>query len=98
MSMAWLPPGAPLLSRRHAVVLQLPPCLTAKRANSYDRMRNAVIPIRARSAGLIWARRDRQQAAEWGSDARSECQTFAPRLHAVLLLHHRSADAQTAGT
>src|SRR5258708_2163616 len=76
MSMAWLPPGAPLLSRpscgrvpsavmprRRAVVFPLLSCLAAKRANSHDCMRNAVIPIMARSAALTWARRDRQQAA-----------------------------------
>src|SRR5215831_6284732 len=97
MSMAWLPPGAPLLSRRRAVVFQLLSCLTAKHANSCGIARNAVIPIMARHAALTWARTDRQQVAEWGSDAHSECQIFAPRLQVVLLLHHRSADAQTAG-
>jgi len=98
MSMAWFPPGAPLLSRRRAVVLELPSCLTAKHANSCEIARNAVIPIMARSAVLTWARRDCQPVAECGSDARSECQTFAPRLQADLLLHHRSANAQTGGT
>src|SRR6266404_6452950 len=87
--------GRPFLSCRRAVVLQLPPCLTAKRSNSYDCMRNAVIPIMARPAALTWARRDRQQVAEWESGARSECRTFAPRLQADRLLHHRSANAQT---
>src|SRR5713101_3171659 len=75
-----------------------PSCLTAKRANSYDRVRNAVIPIMARYAALTWVRRDRQQVADSASDARSECQTFAPRLQADRLLHHRSANAQTGGT
>ena len=98
MSMAWLPAGAPLLSRRRAVVFPLPACLTAKHANSCEIARNAVIPIMARYAALTWKRTDRQQVAEWESDAHSECQIFAPRLQADLLLHHRSADAQTAGT
>jgi len=98
MSMAWLPLGAPLLSRRRAVVFQPRSCLTAKHANSYDRVRNAVIPIVAKSAVLTWVRTDRQQVAAWESGARCECQTFAPRLQADLLLHHRSANAQTAGT
>ena len=95
MLMAWLPPGAPLLPCV-AVVFPLPSCLTAKHANSCDIARNAAIPIMARPA-LTLARRDRQQLAEWGSAAQFECQIFAPRLQAVLLLHHRSADAQTAG-
>src|SRR6266849_4413792 len=64
-----------------------PSCLTAKRANSYDRVRNAVIPIMAGYAAPTWARRDRQQVAEWESDAHSECQIFAPRLHVGLLLN-----------
>ena len=98
MSMAWLPPGAPLLSRRRAVVFQLPSYLTAKHANSCEIARNAVIPIMARSAALTSARRDRQHVADSESDVRSECQTFAPRLHADLLLHHRSANGQKAGT
>ena len=98
MSMAWLPPGAPLLSRRRAVVFALPSCLTAKHANSCEIARNAVIPIMATYAALTWARRDRQQVADSESDARSECQTFAPRLQADCLLHHRSANAQTGGT
>ena len=93
MSMAWLPPGAPLLSRRRAVVFPLPSWLTAIHANSWEIARNAVIPIMVRYAALTSARRDRQQVVEWGSDAHSECQIFAPRLQAVLLLHHRSADA-----
>ncbi len=80
MSMALLPPGAPLLSRRRAVVFPLPSCLAAKHANSCEIARNAVIPIMAGSAGLTSARRDRQQVAEWDWDARSECQAFAPRL------------------
>ena len=98
MSMAWLLPGARLLSRRRAVVFPLPSCLTAKHANSCEIARNGVIPVMARSVVLTSARRDRQQVAEWGSDAQSECQTFAPRPQAVLLLHHRSGDAQTART
>ena len=98
MSMAWLPSGAPLLSRRRGVVLRLPSCLNAKHANSCEMARNAVISIMARSAGLIWVRTDRQQAAERESGALSECQTFASRLQADLLLRHRSANAQTAGT
>jgi hypothetical protein len=88
----------PLLSCRRAVVLQLPSCLTAKHANSWEIARNAVIPIIAGSAALTSARRDRQQAPEWGSDAHSESQIFAPRLQVDRLLHHRSANAQTAGT
>src|SRR5712692_8628314 len=57
-----------------------------------------VIPITAGSAALTWARIDRQHVAEWESGARSECQTFAPRLQAGLSLNHRSANAQMAGT
>ena len=80
MSMAWLLAGAPLLSRRRAVVLRLPSCLTAKHANSWEIARNAVIPIMARYAALTWAQRDRQQAAGSDSNAHSECQIFALRL------------------
>ena len=98
MSMAWLPPGAPLLSCRRAVVFPLPSCLTAKRANSCEIARNGVIPVMARSVVLTSARRDRQRVAERDSDAQSERRTFAPRLQADLLLTHRSANAQTAGT
>ena len=66
---------------------------------THGRLReNAVIPIMARYAALTWVRRDRQQVADPESDARSECQTFAPRLQADCLLHHRSANAQTGGT
>src|SRR5215470_15933294 len=79
------------------VVLELLSCLTAKHANSCEIARNAVIPIMARPAALTSARRDRQQVAEWGSGAQSECQIFAPEQQAVLLLHRRSADAQTRG-
>ena len=80
------------------VVFQQPSCLTAKHAHSCETARNAAIPIMVRYAALTSARRDRQQVAEWGADAQSECQIFAPQLQAVLLLHRRSADAQTAGT
>jgi hypothetical protein len=80
------------------VVFPLLSCLTAKHANSCEIARNAIILIMARYAALTSARRDRQQVAELGSDAHSECQLFAPRLQGVLLLHHRSADAQTDGT
>src|SRR6266446_1869828 len=90
--------GRPFLSCRRAVVFPLPSCLTAKHANSCEIARNAVIPIMARYAALTSARRDRQQVTEWGADAHSECQIFAPRLQAVFLMHHRPADAQTAGT
>jgi hypothetical protein len=79
-------------------VFQLPSCLTAEHANSYDRVRNAVIPIMAKSAVLTSVRKDRQQVAEWKSDACSERQTFAARLQADLSLNHRSANAQTGGT
>lgn len=71
MTMVWLPPGAPLLSRRRAVVFPLPSCLTAKHANSCEIARNAVIPIMASYAALTCPRRGRQQAAEWVSDAGS---------------------------
>jgi hypothetical protein len=98
MSMTWLPAGAPLLSRRHAVALALLSCLPAKTCELVQIALNAAIPIMARSAVLTSAPRDRQQVADSESDARSECQTFAPRLQADLLLHHRSANAQTAGT
>jgi hypothetical protein len=81
-----------------AVAFPLLSCLTAKHANSCEIARNAVIPIMVRYAVLTWARRDRQPAAERVSDVRFERQTFAPGLQAVLLLHHRSADAQTAET
>ena len=97
MSMAWLPVGAPLLSRRRAVVFPLPSWLTAKHANSCEVARNAVIPIMARSVALTWARRDRQQVAELNSDAQSECQTFAHRRRADRWLHHRSANARAGG-
>jgi transposase-like protein len=59
---------------------------------------DASAEVMAASAALTSARRDRQRVAEWGSGAHSECQIFAPQLQAILLLHHRSADAQTART
>src|SRR5712671_5507071 len=77
---------------------RVPPAVMPGR-NTCELMRDCakcVIPITAGSAALTWARRDRQQVAEWESGARSECQTFAPRLQAGLLLHHRSANAHTA--
>jgi hypothetical protein len=46
---AWHSPRAPVYL---AVVLLLPPCVTAKRANLRDRLRNAVIAIMASSAAL----------------------------------------------
>ena len=90
--------GRSFLSCRRAVVFPLPSCLTAKHANSCEIALNAAIPIMARSAVLTSARRDRQRVTDSESDARSECQTFAPRLQADLLLHHRSANAQMAAT
>ena len=60
MSMAWLPPGAPFLSRRRAVVFPLPSCLTAKHAKSCDCVRNAVIPIMAGAIALTCGRTDCQ--------------------------------------
>jgi len=80
------------------VVFPLPSCLTAKHTNPCEIARNAVIPIMVRSAALTSARRDRQQVAEWRSDAHSECQIFGPRLPAVLLPHHQLMNAQTAAT
>ena len=89
--------GRSFLSCRRAVVFPLPSCLTAKHANSCEIALNAVIPIMVTYAALIWVRRDRQQVAERRSGAHSECQIFAPRLQADLLLHHRSANARAGG-
>jgi transposase-like protein len=50
------------------------------------------------AAALTWVRTHYQPAAERVSDARSECQTFAPRLQVDLLLHRRSANGQTTAT
>src|SRR5258706_2883371 len=97
MSMAWLSSGEPLLSRRRAVVFPLLSCLTAKHANSCEIARNAVIPIMARYAALTWARRDRQQVAEWRSDARSGCQTFSSPLPAEPLVPHATPNGPTGG-
>ena len=59
---------------------------------------DASAEVMAGSAALTSARTGHQPAAERVSDARSECQTFAPRLQADLLLHRRSANGQTTAT
>jgi hypothetical protein len=87
-----------LLSCRSAVVYPPPPCLTAKHANSCDRLRNAVIAIMAGSAALTWARTDHRHGASRVSDVRSACRTLVNRLHPGAAPNHHSTVGQPART
>ena len=76
MSMAWLPPGAPLLSCHRAAADPMLPCLTAKRAKSCDAMRYGVIPVRPAIAVLTAARTRhgmRLTRVRWTGQERRDC-------------------------